>query len=172
MLKVSHSTDATNSIAATLPTRPRACSPLSAITLYVCDYVSGVVTAVYHIYWKQMEHCPVLHSSEGPFMCAFVCACACSAHVCTFLRARACACACACAPPRARLCVCSASNIVMIEPEKNLRKALSRFVKDCYYCRRRIAILRSQDCMGSLLNGCARGSVTHALIHAHTEIHR
>ena len=43
---------------------------------------------------------------------------------------------------------------------------INRFVKDRYYHRRRIAIRMSQDCMISLLSGCARGSVTHPCIDA------
>ena len=56
---------------------------------------------------------------------------------------------------------------------KRLRVCNAQYWKDrTHENNRRIPTLRSQDCMGSLLSGCARGSVIHALIHSRTEIHR
>ena len=58
--------------------------------------------------------------------------------------------------------VCSMCNIQKIEPNKIKKRNI--FLNAFYHPRRRIMVLRSQDCVRSLRSGCARGSVIHALI--------
>ena len=58
--------------------------------------------------------------------------------------------------------VCSMCNIQKIEPKKIKKRNI--FLNAFYHPRRRIMVLRSQDCVRSLRSGCARGSVIHALI--------
>ena len=64
--------------------------------------------------------------------------------------------------------VCVQCRIFNKSNRKKKLKNRNRFAIDrCYHCHcHRIAITRSHDCM----TGCARGSVTHALIRSHTGI--
>ena len=71
----------------------------------------------------------------------------------------------------ARACVFNVQYLK--DRTEKIMKEANGFMRDRYYYRRRIAILRSQDCTRSLLSGCARGSVTHGLIpsaHRDTQI--